>query len=170
MINYNLGKDMVARYIAGAAGDDPSRRWAAFIELLASPRLPSSLTATGAAPLAASEAGAVRCIEIAEPGGPEVLRLAERPDPVPAAGELLIDVVAAGVNRPDVLQRQGAYPPPPGASDIPGLEVAGHVAAVAAGVRRTGAWATRCARWSLAAATPAAASRRRRSACRCRRA
>jgi len=76
----------------------------------------------------------VRCIEIAEPGGPEVLRLAERPDPVPAAGELLIDVVAAGVNRPDVLQRQGAYPPPPGASDIPGLEVAGHVAAVAAGV------------------------------------
>jgi putative PIG3 family NAD(P)H quinone oxidoreductase len=79
----------------------------------------------------------VRCIEISEPGGPEVLRLAERPDPVPAAGELLIDVAAAGVNRPDVLQRQGAYPPPPGASDIPGLEVAGHVAAVGPGV---GGW------------------------------
>jgi NADPH2:quinone reductase len=79
----------------------------------------------------------VRCIEISEPGGPEVLRLAERPDPLPAAGELLIDVAAAGVNRPDVLQRQGAYPPPPGASDIPGLEVAGHVAAVGPGV---GGW------------------------------
>jgi putative PIG3 family NAD(P)H quinone oxidoreductase len=82
----------------------------------------------------------VRCIEIEEPGGPEVLRPAERPDPEPAAGELLIDVVAAGVNRPDVLQRQGAYPPPPGASDIPGLEVAGRVAAVGPGVSgwRTG--------------------------------
>ena len=76
----------------------------------------------------------MRCIEIAAPGGPEVLRLAERPDPVPAAGELLIDVAAAGVNRPDVLQRQGAYSPPPGASDIPGLEVAGQVAALGAGV------------------------------------
>ena len=82
----------------------------------------------------------MRCIEIEEPGGPEVLRPAERPDPEPAAGELLIDVVAAGVNRPDVLQRQGAYPPPPGASDIPGLEVAGRVAAVGPGVSgwRTG--------------------------------
>ena len=76
----------------------------------------------------------MRCIEITEAGGPEVLRLGERPDPVPAAGELLIDVAAAGVNRPDVLQRQGAYPPPPGASDIPGLEVAGRVTAVGPGV------------------------------------
>jgi NADPH:quinone reductase len=76
----------------------------------------------------------VRCIEIAQPGGPEVLRLAERPDPVPAAGEVLIDVVAAGVNRPDVLQRMGSYPPPPGASDLPGLEVAGRVAAIGAEV------------------------------------
>jgi putative PIG3 family NAD(P)H quinone oxidoreductase len=76
----------------------------------------------------------MRCIEIAGPGGPDVLRMAERSDPVPAAGEVLIEVIAAGVNRPDVLQRQGAYPPPPGASDLPGLEVAGTIRAVGAGV------------------------------------
>jgi putative PIG3 family NAD(P)H quinone oxidoreductase len=70
------------------------------------------------------------CIEIAEPGGPEVLRAIERPDPVPGPGDVLIRVAAAGINRPDVLQRRGAYPPPPGASDIPGLEVAGTIAAV----------------------------------------
>lgn len=75
----------------------------------------------------------MRVIEISEPGAPDVLRLAERPTPTPSAGELLINVAAAGVNRPDVLQRLGKYPPPPGASDIPGLEVAGHVAAVGAG-------------------------------------
>jgi putative PIG3 family NAD(P)H quinone oxidoreductase len=80
------------------------------------------------------------CIEISQPGGPEVLKPAERPDPAPGAGEVLIRVAAAGLNRPDVLQRRGAYPPPPGASDIPGLEVAGTVAAVGAGVEgwRTG--------------------------------
>ncbi len=78
----------------------------------------------------------MRAIEISEPGGPEVLRLVERPDPVPAAGEVLIDVQAAGVNRPDAMQRSGNYPPPRGASDIPGLEVAGRVAAVGAGVTR----------------------------------
>jgi len=69
----------------------------------------------------------VQAIEIAQPGGPELLRLVERPRPAPARGELLIRVVAAGVNRPDVLQRRGAYAPPPGASDLPGLEVAGVV-------------------------------------------
>jgi putative PIG3 family NAD(P)H quinone oxidoreductase len=69
-------------------------------------------------------------IEIAESGGPEVLRPVERPVPVPAAGEILIAVAAAGVNRPDVVQRLGLYPAPPGASDLPGLEVAGTVAAV----------------------------------------
>ena len=74
------------------------------------------------------------CVEISQPGEPEVLKPAERPDPVPGPGEVLIRVAAAGVNRPDVLQRRGAYPPPPGASDIPGLEVAGTVAAVGAGV------------------------------------
>jgi NADPH2:quinone reductase len=69
-------------------------------------------------------------IEIASPGGPEQLRLATRPVPRPAEGEVLIRVVAAGVNRPDVMQRQGFYAPPPGASDIPGLEVAGEIVAI----------------------------------------
>ncbi|HEY6506875.1 MAG TPA: NAD(P)H-quinone oxidoreductase, partial [Vicinamibacterales bacterium] len=72
----------------------------------------------------------MRCIEIRQPGGPEALQVADRPDPVPGPGEVLIDVAAAGVNRPDVLQRMGAYPPPPGASDVPGLEVSGTIAAV----------------------------------------
>ena len=78
----------------------------------------------------------MRCVEIAQPGGPEVLRLVERPDPIPAAGEVLIDVQAAGVNRPDAMQRAGMYPPPKGASDIPGLEVAGRVIATGPGVTR----------------------------------
>ncbi len=69
-------------------------------------------------------------IEISEPGGPEVLRPVDRSVPTPRAGEVLIRVVAAGVNRPDIMQRQGKYPPPPGASDIPGLEIAGEVVAV----------------------------------------
>ena len=69
-------------------------------------------------------------VEISHPGGPEVLRIAERPTPVPAPGEVLVHVRAAGVNRPDILQRLGKYPPPPGSSDIPGLEVAGVVTAV----------------------------------------
>lgn len=75
-------------------------------------------------------------IEIAEPGGPEVLRPVTRPLPILAAGEVLIKTMAAGVNRPDVAQRKGGYPPPPGASDLPGLELAGTVAAVGAGVER----------------------------------
>lgn len=70
------------------------------------------------------------CIEISRPGGPDVLKPVERPDPVPGPEEVLIRVAAAGVNRPDVMQRQGAYPPPPGASDIPGLEVSGTIAAI----------------------------------------
>jgi putative PIG3 family NAD(P)H quinone oxidoreductase len=73
-------------------------------------------------------------IEVTEPGGPEKLALTRRPVPQPAAGEVLIQVAAAGVNRPDCLQRQGSYPPPPGASDIPGLEVSGTVAALGEGV------------------------------------
>lgn len=76
----------------------------------------------------------MRVIEISRPGGPEVLRLAERPTPEPQAGEVRIAVKAAGVNRPDLLQRQGAYPPPPGVTDVPGLEVAGVIDAVGAGV------------------------------------
>lgn len=69
----------------------------------------------------------MRAIEICEFGGPEVLRLCQRERPVPGEGEVLIRVRAAGVNRPDVLQRQGHYPVPPGASDLPGLEVAGEI-------------------------------------------
>jgi len=74
-------------------------------------------------------------IEISRPGDPDVLVPVERPRPVPASGEVLIRVAAAGVNRPDVFQRRGRYPPPPGASDIPGLEVAGVVEEVGADVR-----------------------------------
>ncbi|ODV06872.1 MAG: NAD(P)H-quinone oxidoreductase [Rubrivivax sp. SCN 70-15] len=70
----------------------------------------------------------MRAIEISAPGGPEVLRPCERPAPEPKAGELLIAVQASGVNRPDVLQRKGLYPMPPGVSDLPGLEIAGTVA------------------------------------------
>ncbi len=73
-------------------------------------------------------------IEISTPGGPEVLVPAERPVPTAGPGEVLIEVAAAGVNRPDVLQRLGNYPPPPGASDIPGLEIAGTVVALGEGV------------------------------------
>jgi len=73
--------------------------------------------------------GTMTAIEIASPGGPEVLRPVPRPTPHPGPREVLIAVAAAGVNRPDLLQRQGRYAPPPGASDIPGLEVAGQVAA-----------------------------------------
>ncbi|MFW8565567.1 NAD(P)H-quinone oxidoreductase [Orrella sp. 11846] len=69
----------------------------------------------------------MRAIEIVEPGGPEVLQITERPMPVAGPGELLIKVHAAGINRPDVFQRQGNYAPPPGATDIPGLEIAGEV-------------------------------------------
>ncbi|MBA4176721.1 MAG: NAD(P)H-quinone oxidoreductase [Leptothrix sp. (in: Bacteria)] len=72
--------------------------------------------------------GPMRAIEITAPGGPEVLVPCERPRPEPRAGELLIAVQASGVNRPDVLQRKGLYPMPPGVSDLPGLEVAGTVA------------------------------------------
>ena len=76
----------------------------------------------------------MRAVEISAPGGPDVLMPTTLPVPAPGRGEILIRVVAAGVNRPDVLQRSGAYPPPKGASPLPGLEVAGTVAAVGAGV------------------------------------
>ncbi len=76
----------------------------------------------------------MKAIEIIRPGGPEVLRPVERPVPEPGSGEVLIRVAAAGVNRPDIMQRRGLYPPPPGASDIPGLEVAGIVVDVGSGV------------------------------------
>src|SRR5512133_1750237 len=72
---------------------------------------------------------AMTAVEISAPGGPDVLRIVERPVPRPGDGEVLVRVAAAGVNRPDIAQREGRYPPPPGASDLPGLEVAGTVVA-----------------------------------------
>ena len=81
---------------------------------------------TGSAPM--------RVIEISAPGGPEVLRPALRPRPDPAPGEVLLRVAAIGVNRPDIQQRRGLYPPPPGATDLPGLDAAGTVVALGAGV------------------------------------
>ena len=78
----------------------------------------------------------MRAVEISAPGGPEVLRLATRPVPAPAAGEVLIKVFAAGVNGPDMMQRKGLYPPPPGATDLLGLEVAGEVVAAGDKVAR----------------------------------
>ncbi|TLP69045.1 NAD(P)H-quinone oxidoreductase [Parasedimentitalea maritima] len=76
----------------------------------------------------------MRAVEISTPGGPDVLKLTERPVPEPGHGQLVIKVAYAGVNRPDALQRAGAYAPPPGASDLPGLEASGEVVAVGAGV------------------------------------
>jgi putative PIG3 family NAD(P)H quinone oxidoreductase len=76
----------------------------------------------------------MNCIEISHPGAPEVLVPIERPTPQPAEGEVLIAVAAAGVNRPDIVQRLGNYPPPPGASDLPGLEVSGSIVALGSNV------------------------------------
>jgi NADPH2:quinone reductase len=81
-----------------------------------------------------SRPDAMTAIEIKQPGSPEVLTPAQRPIPDPGEGEVLIEVAAAGVNRPDVLQRQGHYAPPPGVTDVPGLEVAGRIVAVGPGV------------------------------------
>jgi len=93
------------------------------------PSLPESMTA----------------VEISEPGAPEVLRPVSRPLPAPAAGEVLVRVAAAGVNRPDVMQREGKYPPPPGAPDLPGLEIAGEVVAAGEGVAAPAAGERVCA-------------------------
>jgi putative PIG3 family NAD(P)H quinone oxidoreductase len=78
----------------------------------------------------------MRAVEIANPGGPDVLVPAERPLPVPGPGEILVKVAAAGVNRPDILQRKGLYPVPPDASDLPGLEIAGEVVACGEGAEK----------------------------------
>src|SRR5215470_1730495 len=75
-------------------------------------------------------------IAISAPGGPEVLKPASLPTPKPGPGQLLVKVAAAGVNRPDVAQRMGVYPPPPGHSPLPGLEIAGEVVAAGSGVSR----------------------------------
>jgi NADPH2:quinone reductase len=87
----------------------------------------------------------MKAIGIEKPGGPEVLKLVELPVPVPGTGELLVKVRAAGINRPDVLQRKGGYPPPPGAPSTPGLEIAGEVTAVGEGGRRYKAGEAVCA-------------------------
>lgn len=78
----------------------------------------------------------MKAVYISEPGGPEVLEVRDVPAPVPGPGEVLIDVVAAGLNRADVQQRRGYYPPPPGASEVPGLEVSGRIAAFGPGVSK----------------------------------
>lgn len=85
--------------------------------------------------MASSVPTSMRAIEISTPGAPDVLRATQRPVPSAASAEVLIQVTAAGVNRPDVLQRKGAYAPPAGASDIPGLEVAGQIVALGNDVR-----------------------------------
>src|SRR5258705_9187457 len=77
----------------------------------------------------------MHAVEVSKPGGPDVLQLVERAVPVPKAGEILVKVAAAGVNRPDVLQRMGLYPVPPDASDLPGLEIAGEVVALGPSVK-----------------------------------
>ena len=88
---------------------------------------------------------AMRAVEISEAGAPEVLRLTSRPVPMPGHDQIVIRLSYAGVNRPDVLQRSGAYPPPPGHSKLPGLEVSGHVAALGDGVTRWKAGDAVCA-------------------------
>src|SRR6185503_15695645 len=78
----------------------------------------------------------MKAVEISAPGRPEVLKPTERPVPQPQKNEVLIKVAAAGVNGPDIMQRKGLYPAPPGASDLPGLEVSGEIIAVGEGVKR----------------------------------
>jgi len=84
-------------------------------------------------------------VEIREPGPPQVLRAVQRPVPQPGPGEVLIKIAAAGVNRPDVMQRKGIYPPPPGVTDIPGLELAGEVVLLGEGVHEPALGAHVCA-------------------------
>jgi putative PIG3 family NAD(P)H quinone oxidoreductase len=84
-------------------------------------------------------------VEIREPGPPQVLRAVQRPMPQPGPGEVLIKIAAAGINRPDVLQRKGIYPPPPGITDIPGLELAGEVVLLGEGVHEPALGARVCA-------------------------
>src|SRR5262245_59387916 len=86
--------------------------------------------------MSASHPATMTAIEIRGKGGPEVLTAVALPVPSPGPGQILIRVLAAGVNRPDVMQRQGSYPPPPGHSPLPGLEAAGEVMAIGAGVTR----------------------------------
>src|SRR6056297_3190853 len=111
----------------------------------------------------------MNAVEITQPGGPEVLRLTTRPMPAPRAGEVVIKVAYAGVNRPDALQRAGMYAPPATASDLPGLEAAGEVHAVG-GASATGRSAIRSAPCCPAVVMPNTSPRPPRIACRCQRA
>lgn len=96
----------------------------------------------------------MKAVYISEPGGPEVLEVREVQAPVAGPGEVLIDVVAAGLNRADVQQRKGFYPPPPGASEVPGLEVSGRIAGFGPGVTKAFSVGTRWWRCSPAADMP----------------
>ncbi len=91
----------------------------------------------------------MRVVEIREPGGPDVLQIGERPQPEPGAGEVLIRVEAAGVNRPDLVQREGRYPPPKGVTDIPGLEVSGRIVALGADDEQGAPQSATGQRWAL---------------------
>src|SRR6202012_1543947 len=109
------------RLPAGARLAKPSARfWPRLVQGHIMEKLPAQMTVIG----------------ISKPGGPEVLLPETRPVPAPGPDEILVKVAAAGVNRPDVAQRSGAYPPPPGASDLPGLEIAGEVVAVGSNAKK----------------------------------
>src|ERR1700685_3349656 len=88
----------------------------------------------------------MRAVVISEPGGPDVLQLAEVPDPAAGPGEAVVEIVGAGVNRADLMQRMGLYPPPPGAPPYPGLECSGRIAALGEGVDGWGVGDPVCAR------------------------
>lgn len=109
----------------------------------------------------------MRAITIPEPGGPEALVWDEVPDPVPGEGEVLVEVAASAVNRADLLQRQGFYDPPPGASPYPGLECSGRIAAVGAGVSGWAVGDEVCALLSGGGYAGKGGHRRPGSCCRC---
>ena len=108
----------------------------------------------------------MHAVVITEPGEPEVLRWLEVPDPVPGPGEVVIDVAASGVNRADLMQRQGLYPPPPGAPPYPGWNARAG-SAPSARASRTGGPVTRCARCCPGEATPSRSWCPRARSCRC---